>query len=40
MSTVGKQAIDKINIDFSRKQKRNLLLIFGNKCKSFQRGCP
>ena len=40
MSTVGKQAIDKINIDFSRKQKWNLLLIFGNKCKSFQRGCP
>ena len=34
------KATDKINIEFSRKQKWNLLLIFGNKCKSFQRGCP
>lgn len=40
MSTVGRQTIDKINIDFSRKQKWNLLLIFGNKCENFQEDCP
>lgn len=27
MSTVGKQTIDEINIDFSRKQKWNLLYL-------------